>query len=235
MIDINCDLGEGEPAATTRALMRQVTSANIACGGHAGDAGSMLKCLRLCHELGVRAGAHPGLFDRENFGRIERALGVEELRTLLTQQAGALALLAGHESVPLTHIKLHGALYHMAETSSALARTYVEWVKEYLPGLEIYGLPGGQAEKLARKNGVGFRGEIYADRAYGRDGKLVARTRAGAVLEDMDLIAARMKGWLETGKIAAIDGTKLPIAAETVCLHSDSPLAVGVAKKLRGL
>lgn len=234
-MDINCDLGEGESLAKTRALMRAVTSANIACGGHAGDVESMRDCLRLCRELGVRAGAHPGLYDRENFGRVERALSVEEFQTLLAQQAGALALLAGKEGVALTHIKLHGALYHMAESMAALAKAYVAFVAGHFAGWKIYGAPNGLVAREAKKKGVSFRGEIFADRAYTRTGKLVARTSEGAVLEDLEMIEARMKLWRKTGVILSIDGKRVRIAAETICVHSDSPGAVGVAKRLQAL
>lgn len=234
-MDLSCDLGEGESLARTRALLRQVTSANIACGGHAGEVKTMRACLRLCRELGVRPGAHPGFYDRENFGRDAQAITVGEFTTLLAQQAGALALLAASERVALAHIKLHGALYHMAEQSAALAKAFVLFVKENLPKVEIYGKPGGRLAALARKSGVGFRGEIYADRAYTRSGSLAPRGLKGSVLEDVDLIEARLKEWQKTGFIPALGGGKVAIAAETICIHSDSPNAAGVAKRLRGL
>lgn len=232
MIDLNCDLGEGEALSKTRALMRHVTSANIACGGHAGDADTMRNCLRLCKELGVRPGAHPGLPDRENFGRKEMPMAEVEFRTLLVHQIGGLALIARRKNLALTHIKLHGALYHMVENSIALAREYVNFVSGNLPGVEIYGSPAGYVARQAKKHGVIFRGEIYADRAYTSQGRLAARTIPGAVLGDLDLIQARIEAWQKNGRIIAMDGTELKLPGSTICIHSDSVDSVRIAKRI---
>jgi UPF0271 protein len=150
-MDLNCDLGEGEPAARTRALMRWITSANIACGGHAGDAETMIDCLRLCAKHGVRAGAHPGFPNRGTMGRGEISITPAELRTLLLHQVGGLATLALAGNTPLTHIKLHGTLYHASDHSTALARAYLETVRAYWPELTIYARAGGMVAGLARR------------------------------------------------------------------------------------
>lgn len=235
VIDLNCDLGEGEPLAKTRALMQHITSANIACGGHAGDGESMRACLRLCRELGVRAGAHPGLCDRENFGRVERALTPAEFRELVAEQVEALSVIAQEEGVALTHLKLHGALYHMVEKDAGLAKALIGFVRESRPELEIYGVPGGRIDGLAQKNGISFRGEVFADRAYTAQGLLMARSETGAVLTDLDAIAGRIREWIRSGEMVAIDGANFFLPGDTICVHSDSPRAVEVAERLGSL
>ncbi len=142
--DINCDLGEGESAAKTRALLRHATSANIACGGHAGDLASMDRCLRLCTEMKVNPGAHPGHFDREHFGRVELPVSPRELTLLLSQQIGALQLIATSQRVRLRHVKLHGALYHQVDRSPELATAYLDFLTSFCPGLRIIALSGGE-------------------------------------------------------------------------------------------
>src|ERR1041385_2748764 len=149
-LDLNCDLGEGEPLARTRALMRWITSANIACGGHAGDVKSMEACVRLAKQFGVRVGAHPGPWDRDDFGRGSVRMTPDELELLLLQQVGALERMARAHRVPLHHIKLHGALYHLSETDSALGRRYLECVGRWWPSAKIYARAGGAIKQRAR-------------------------------------------------------------------------------------
>jgi len=230
-MDINCDLGEGEPLSRTRALLRQVTSANIACGGHAGTAESMRRCLRLCRELGVRAGAHPGYADRANFGRVEIRLTVAEFETLLAQQLGALSLLAKSEGVKLRHIKLHGALYHAVEKSPALVRAYISFLKEYAPRLVVIALAGGRIVEAARAGGLKAWGEIFAERGYAADGGLIPRSEAGALIEDVSVIRERLAHWQRVGSFP----NTAKIEAQTICIHSDSPGAVGIARVLAGV
>lgn len=227
-MDINCDLGEGEPLARTRALLRQVTSANIACGGHAGTDQSMRECLRLCRELGVRAGAHPGYADRENFGRVERVLSVGDFTTLIAQQLGALSLIAKAEGVKLSHIKLHGALYHAVEKSPELTRAYVEFLHEYAPRLIVVALAGGALVQAARAAGLKARGEIFAERGYTPEGRLIARAEAGALIEDIAVIRARLAHWQQYGTFPNTPA----LDAQTICIHSDSPGAEAIAKLL---
>lgn len=230
MKDINCDLGEGESPARTRALLELVTSANIACGGHAGDARTMRRCLRLCRECGIRAGAHPGFADRENFGRRELPVTPRDLETLLLQQLGAFALAAAAEKIRPHHVKLHGALYHAVERSAALARTYAQLVGEYFPGWRIYAAPDGRVAAGARKAGVEVWREVFADRAYLANGRLAARENPGAVISSPAEIRARMGGLKKEGILIALDGTPIRIEAETVCVHADSPDSVRTAK-----
>ncbi len=230
-MDINCDMGEGEPLSRTRALLRQVTSANIACGGHAGTSGSMRRCLRLCKELGVRAGAHPGYADRANFGRVEISLTVAEFETLLAQQLGALLLLAKGECVRLRHIKLHGALYHAVEKSPTLVRAYIRFLQECAPRLTVIALAGGRIVKAARASRLKAWGEIFAERGYTADGGLIPRTEAGALIENVGEIRERLAHWQSTGSFP----NTAKIDAQTICIHSDSPGAVKIARVLAEL
>lgn len=232
MKDINCDLGEGETAARTRALMAAVSSVNIACGGHGGDEESMRRCLKLCREFGVRAGAHPGFADRENFGRRALPLSERELTLLLLQQAGALARVAAAEGVRPHHIKLHGALYHVVEADAGLARCYVRTVAEYFPGWRIYVSPFGKVASVARLSGVPVWREVFADRAYLPSGALAPRGEHGAVISSPAAVRNRVRELRESGSLAASDGSRLAVQAETICVHGDSPHAVRIARAL---
>ncbi len=235
MIDINCDLGEGEPVEKTRRFLRWVTSANIACGGHAGSEHSMRTCLRLCGNSGVKAGAHPGFTDRENFGRNEMAISPSGLASLIESQAGDLERLAREEKTPLSHIKLHGALYHAVERDDRLSRAYAAFVKERFPGMRILAFPSGHVVPAARRLGIEAWGEIFSDRAYRADGNLLSRSHSGAVLQDIREIKARMETFFSTGNLPLSDGKRIKIAAQTVCVHADSPGALRIARLLAKL
>jgi UPF0271 protein len=233
MLDLNCDLGEGEPAARTRALMRQVTSANVACGGHTGDLASMARCARLALEFGVRLGAHPGPPGGADFGRAPLRPTASELTLWVVQQAGALAQVARRLDLPLHHIKLHGALYHASEADPDLARAYAETVREHFPGVKIYSQSGGQVARSARRAGVEVWEEMFADRAYLPDGSLVPRQEAGALLSRPAAVASRLDDWLSSGQLAALSGGRLRLAAQTLCVHGDTPGAVALVRQLR--
>lgn len=232
MKDINCDLGEGEPASRTRALMASISSANIACGGHAGDEESLRRCVALCRESGVRAGAHPGFADRENFGRRSLPLSRRELALLILQQAGALARVAAAEGVRPHHIKLHGALYHVVEEQEPLARCYVETVAEYFFGWKIYASPFGKIVGIAQHEGVPVWREVFADRSYLPSGNLAPRGEEGSVISSLTAVRERVRELRENHAIVAMDGRRLKIEAETICVHADSPQAVRLAREL---
>ncbi len=235
MIDINCDLGEGEPIEKSRRFLRWVTSANIACGGHAGSVRKMRSCLRLCGELGVNAGAHPGFVDRENFGRKEMPISFSDLVSLIESQAGAFELLADEEKVPISHVKLHGALYHVVERDRRLSAAYVEFVKERFPGLRILASPNGYVIPIAERLGVKAWAEIFSDRGYMAGGGLIPRSEPGAVLRDPAEIKMRMEMFLSTGRLPLKSGDALKISAQTVCVHADSPGALRIARLLAKL
>lgn len=232
MIDINCDLGEGEPFSRTRALMRRVSSANIACGGHAGSESSMAVCLRLCAAFGVNAGAHPGFEDREHFGRRPLPLSSRKLRFLLARQVDALLHLARLMEHPVVHVKLHGALYHVVESDASLARTYVHFIGENYPGMRIIALAGGRVVRVASRCDVPVWNEIFAERAYDAAGRLLPRTVPGAVISELAVIRRRALAFREYGAFPAEDGSLLSLPAQTICVHSDTPGAVRIAGSL---
>jgi UPF0271 protein len=229
--DLNCDLGEGEPWTRTRALLRQVTSANVACGGHAGDALTMERVVVEAKALGVRLGAHPGVAGA--FGRGEVTLSPQQLQTLVLQQVGALDLLARRQGSRLHHIKLHGALYHAVENDNALGRAYVETVARWFPQVTIYSRAGGLVLTLAHKAGITAWAEGFIDRAYRADGQLVPRNQDGALLTRTQDISKRLREWRQTGGWKSLDGTWVAVPAQTLCLHGDTPGAVALARAIR--
>ena len=229
--DLNCDLGEGEPWTRTRALLRQVTSANVACGGHAGDALTMERVVVEAKALGVRLGAHPGVAGA--FGRGEVTLSPQQLQTLVLQQVGALDLLARRQGSRLHHIKLHGALYHAVENDNALGRAYVETVARWFPQVTIYSRAGGLVLTLAHKAGITAWAEGFIDRAYRADGQLVPRNQDGALLTRTRDITERLREWRQTGGWKSLDGTWVAVPAQTLCLHGDTPGAVALARAVR--
>jgi len=226
-LDLNCDLGEGETWQKTRALMHIVTSANVACGGHAGDRVSMENCLRLASAQGVRVGAHPGAAG--NFGRGEVALHPGALQTLVLHQVGALHRLCQIHQIRLRHVKLHGTLYHATDADAGLAEAYLEVIRTCFPGVLVYARAGGGVAIRARQLGMRVWEEGFADRHYESDGTLVARGQPGALIRTPRTVANRLREYLETGQWCARDGTAISLRFQTVCLHSDSPNAVALA------
>lgn len=231
-LDVNCDLGEGEPISRTRALMRWITSANVACGGHAGDLRSMRTCARLAKQYGVKIGAHPGAWSRADKGRGVVRVTPDELALLLVHQVSALERVAVREGGRLHHIKLHGALYHAVETDPKLARAYLRCVSHHWPGVKIYALAGGRVVRGAERIGVPYSAEAFADRAYLRDGSLVPRSRRGAVLKDVGRVEARVRDLLAGRGLIAIDGHRIQRHVDTLCVHADTPNAVLIARAL---
>jgi 5-oxoprolinase (ATP-hydrolysing) subunit A len=234
-VDINCDLGEGEPAERTRRILRWVSSANIACGGHAGSERTMRACLKLCHQFGVNAGAHPGFDDRQNFGRKEEEISRSSLQSLISSQVGKLVSLAEAEGVPIAHIKLHGGLYHVVERDKGLARGYAAFVKERFPNVRLIASPRGELIGAARSCGIPVWGELFSDRAYTAQGGLVPRSQSGAVLTDLAEIRRQMETFRARGGVCSRNGTLLALDAQTVCVHADSPSALRIARLLASL
>lgn len=220
--DLNCDLGEGEPLARTTALMRNVTSANVACGGHAGDVTTMRQCARLAKKYGVRLGAHPGPWARNDFGRGVISIDARGLELLLLQQIGALEQIARAEGVKLHHIKLHGGLYHATERDPKLARAYLQGVRRWWPKLVVYAQAEGTVARAARHAGVIVWEEAFLDRNYRDDGTLVPRTEPNAVITDTADFKRRLELLKTQGTIA-----------RTLCIHSDTPGAVNLSRLAR--
>jgi UPF0271 protein len=224
-IDLNCDLGEG--AAHDATLMPLVTSANIACGAHAGDAATMRATVALAHRHSVAVGAHPGFADREHFGRRELRLPPSEIRRLVVGQIEALRAFA-----PPRHVKPHGALYNLAARDAAVARAVAEAVRDADTALVLVGLAGSELLTAGRAAGLRVAGEFFADRGYAPDGTLAPRGAPGAVL-DVGAAVAQVLRFIATGAVRATDGTALAVEAETVCLHGDGPHAPELARALR--
>lgn len=226
--DLNCDLGEGEPFQKTAALMRHVTSASIACGGHAGDGASISRCLELAKQFGVHAGAHPGI--KAGFGRGAGTITVADFEKLLCEQSARFEQLARDQGVPFHHVKLHGTLYHLVEEQRELRTCYVEFMRRRYPGVVLFGRAGGALAREARTSGIEIWEEAFLDRAYQPDGSMVPRTEANALLADLNLVRSRLELLFENGIIEAADKSHLKMSAQTLCVHSDSPNAIEIAK-----
>lgn len=228
-IDLNADLGEG--MGDDDALLRLVTSANVACGAHAGDDATMRHVCEVAAELGVRVGAHVSYQDTENFGRLFVDVDERSLRAQLADQLARLSEIAAAAGTRVTYVKPHGALYHAATRHEAHARAVVEVARE--TGLAVVGAPGALDLSLAAAYGLVGVTEGFADRAYATDGSLVPRGTPGAVLHDGVTIAARIAHLAATGTIEAIDGTSLRLDVRTLCVHGDTPEAVRIATMVR--
>jgi 5-oxoprolinase (ATP-hydrolysing) subunit A len=231
VIDLNCDLGEG--AGHDAELMPLITSANIACGGHAGDAGTMRATAELAAGQGVAIGAHPGFEDRKNFGRSELTLPTGEVFILVTRQVRALANTVRALGRGLAHVKPHGGLYNLAARDRRVADEIAQAVWEISPQLILVGLAGSQSLAAARARGLAVASEAFADRGYGSSGSLLPRSQPGAVIADPALAATQGLRLAREGRVRAVDGTDLAVRADTLCLHGDGPEAVAFARRLR--
>ena len=230
-LDLNADMGEG--CGDDAALLGVVTSANIACGLHAGSAAVMAATMRAAQAAGVGIGAHPGFDDRVNFGRTRMRLAPDDLRALIIYQMGAAQAVAGAQGARLAHLKLHGALANMASEDQALAECCYRAALEVVPDLRIMVLAATAQQRAAQALGADWAGEIFADRAYNADATLVDRRLPGAVLHDPEQAAARILRMLEAGAILPEAGDPLPARIDTICLHGDTPEALGMARALR--
>ncbi|OUM01814.1 5-oxoprolinase subunit PxpA [Variovorax sp. JS1663] len=230
-IDLNADLGEG--CDNDEALLQLVSSANIACGWHAGDAKTMRQCVRWALENGVAIGAHPSWPDRENFGRSEMRLPPEEVIAGMLYQVGALAAIVKAEGGALAHVKPHGALYNQAVKDPVLAEALCEAVRRFDPGLRFFGLAGSGMIDAARRAGLTPVEEVFADRGYMPDGSLVPRSRPEALIEDEAQALAQTLSLVRDHQVRAIDGTVVEVNAQTVCLHGDGAHALAFARRIR--
>jgi UPF0271 protein len=229
-VDLNADLGEGYE---DEAILPFLSSCNIACGGHAGDAKTMKATLSAAKRLGVGCGAHPGFPDPKNFGRKEMPLTLSELAETVTEQITALSLAASALGVALTHVKPHGALYHACNRRRDTARTLVDVVARRNPKLVVVGFAGSPFLDEARKAGLNVAGEAFADRLYLEDGTLAPRGTPGAVVSDPARAAAQAISIVKEGVVVSSSGSLLPVQARTICVHGDTPGAVELAKAVR--
>jgi 5-oxoprolinase (ATP-hydrolysing) subunit A len=235
-IDLNSDLGEGYGPWTMgddAQILGCVTSANIACGGHAGDPETMFKTLRLAAERGVRVGAHPGYADREGFGRRVIPMQAAEIGRMVVAQVGALMALARLAGTQVRYVKPHGALGNLAAADMTVASAIVSAVKGLDPGLAILAISGTELEHAARAQRVAVFSEIFADRAYLPSGQLVPRGQPGAVLHDADQAADRLFGYLKNGLMPVVGGDPITLRSDSICVHGDSAEAFAMARLIR--
>ena len=235
-IDLNGDVGESFGAfgiGTDEALIPSLTSANIACGFHAGDPGVMRATVALAHAHGTAVGAHPGFPDLVGFGRREIKAAPREVEDFVAYQIGALAGIAAAQGVRLAHVKPHGALYNMAARDAELAEAIARAVAAVDRSLMLFGLPGSHSLEAARRHGVRAVSEAFADRAYRADGSLVPRSEPGAVIHDAEIVVARAVTIAREHAIVAADGTRVPLDVETICVHGDTPGAAALASRIR--
>ena len=232
-LDLNADVGEGEPEAD-EALLRLVTSANVACGLHAGDPYTMRATVALALRQGVAVGAHPGFNDREGFGRRPMHLAAAEINDLLLYQLGALDSIARAEGAILRHVKPHGALYNQAETDGSLAVAIIGAIRAFDPALRLVGRAASAMEEAARAVGHPFTAEAFADRRYRANGSLQPRSESGSVLTDPEEVARQVRSLVTHGEVVANDGSHVPISFETLCLHGDTPGSALLAARIHG-
>lgn len=235
-VDLNSDMGEGFgpwPMGDDAALLRVVTSANVACGFHAGDPDVMARTMRTAVENGVGIGAHPGFPDLQGFGRRRMEVPPATLANMVRYQVGAAAAMAASVGGRLRHLKLHGALANMAAEDEAMARVCYEAALGVQPDLVVMVLAATEQERAARALGCAVANEIFADRAYEDDATLKDRRKPGAVIHDPARAAARMVEMAKEGAIIAESGKRIPTRIDTICLHGDTPEAVEIARAVR--
>ncbi|CBG87488.1 5-oxoprolinase subunit PxpA [Citrobacter rodentium] len=230
-IDLNADLGEG--CASDGQLLTLISSANIACGFHAGDAQTMLASVREALKNGVAIGAHPSFPDRENFGRSAMSLPPETVYAQTLYQVGALAAIAQAEGGVLRHVKPHGMLYNQAAKDPQLADAIAKAVHACDPALILVGLAGSELIRAGAHYGLATRQEVFADRGYQADGTLVPRSQPGALIEDEAQSLAQTLEMVERGRVKSITGEWASVVAQTVCLHGDGEHALAFARRLR--
>ncbi|GAC1313518.1 MAG: 5-oxoprolinase subunit PpxA [Mucilaginibacter sp.] len=232
-IDLNCDMGEAfgnYPMPNDEILMDHITSANIACGFHAGDPEVMQQTVAMAIKKGVAIGAHPGLPDLQGFGRREMKISASEAYQMTLYQIGALSGFVKAVRGKLHHVKAHGALYNMAAKDSGLAKAIVEAVHDFDPSLIVYGLANSEMIKWAKQIGMRTASEVFADRSYQDDGSLTPRTQNNALITDEQQSIAQVMMMVKQQQVISVNNKTIPLNAETLCLHGDGNHAVEFAK-----
>jgi UPF0271 protein len=227
-MDLNADLGEG--GAHDAAMITLVSSANIACGGHAGNETTMREAVSACIAAGVAFGAHPGYEDAEHFGRREFALPIIEVVEMITRQIHRIAAVA---APGIHHVKLHGALYHQADRDVSLASAVTQCVAKLLPGCGFFTPPNGALAQAGNEVGLRVVLEGFADRRYAPEGRLVPRSGPDSVITDVDAAVAQAMEIAVMRRVRTTDGSWIPLHAETICIHGDSPRALEILKAVR--
>jgi UPF0271 protein len=235
-IDLNSDLGEGYGPwrmGDDAAMLSLVSSANIACGGHASDPETMFDTLRLARERAVVVGAHPGYPDKEGFGRRRLPHSAAEIERFCAAQIGALMGIAALAGMRVRYVKPHGALGNLSADDAEVAQAVVRATKAIDPGLAVLAISGGALEIAGKEAGLATYSEIFADRGYTQAGRLVPRGQPGAMIEDGEAAAARLIGFFETGLMPTAGGKPIRLEAHSICIHGDSPHAVAMARTVR--
>lgn len=235
-IDLNCDMGESFGAwkmGADEAIMPFISSANIACGFHAGDADTMRRTVELAVRHGVAVGAHPGFPDLSGFGRREMNVTPQEARNFVLYQMGALSAFARACGTQLTHVKPHGALYNRAAKDEKLAEAIAQAIKESDPSLVMVGLANSELTKAGERVGLRVAHEVFADRTYQSDGSLTSRRLPNAMVHDAQAAAGRVIRMVKEGRVKTESGSDLEVRADTVCIHGDAPGALEFAKAIR--
>lgn len=236
VIDLNCDLGESFGAYTIGMdceVIPFITSANVACGFHAGDPLVMANTVAMCAEHHVHVGAHPGFPDLIGFGRRNMTVKPDEAKAYVMYQVGALKAFCEAEGLRLNHVKPHGALYNMAGKDYALARAIAEAVQKIDESMILLGLSGSQMIQAAKDINLPYASEVFADRAYQSDGSLVPRSQPGAMITDEEEAVTRVVRMAAEGKVIANDGTDISIQADSICVHGDGAAALAFVEKIR--
>lgn len=235
-IDLNCDMGESFgpwKMGNDVAILEHVTSANIACGFHAGDPLTMQGVVKAAFDKGVKVGAHPGFQDLAGFGRRSMQVTPAEAYAMVVYQVGALSGFARALGGRLNHVKAHGALYNMAAKDQRLADALARAVHDVDPNLVFFGLAGSEMILAAKRLGVRHASEVFGDRSYQDDGSLSPRNLAGAMIEDADVAAAQVKRMVADGLVRSMQGKDVPVQADTLCIHGDQPGALVFVKRIR--
>lgn len=235
-VDLNSDVGESYGVyrmGDDERLMPFISSANIACGFHAGDPMTIQKTVRMCLEHGVLIGAHVGYDDLIGFGRREQQLSLDEVESLVAYQVGVMMGFCHLNGTFLNHVKLHGALYNQSAKDPVLAHKIIETIKKIDKQLIFYGMTQSEHETWAKQVGIPFCAEVFSDRNYLLDGSLVPRTSEQAIIKDSKLAIERMVQLVKSGELEAVTGEKLSLRADTICIHGDTPNAWTYAKALK--
>ncbi|TWH45809.1 5-oxoprolinase subunit PxpA [Sporomusa sp. KB1] len=235
-VDLNCDLGESFGAyklGVDEEILPFVTSANIACGFHAGDPGVMRKTVTLALKNGVAIGAHPGLPDLAGFGRRQMDISPQEAYDLVVYQLGALTAFVKAEGANMQHVKPHGALYNMAAKSKPLSAAVAEAVYKVDPGLILFGLAGSELVAAGEKIGLQVAHEVFADRTYQQDGSLTPRKQPDALITNQEEAVQQVVRMIKEGKVLSRQGRDIAVKADTVCIHGDGRHALEFARKIR--
>jgi UPF0271 protein len=229
-VDINCDMGEG--IGRDEDIISFISSANIACGYHAGNEHTIWETIELAQKHNISIGAHPSFLDKENFGRKEMDLSPDDIYELVTQQLILFDEIANGLSANMKHVKPHGALYNMSAKNSTIAKAIANAVKDYDINLTLLGLSGSHSIGEANAIGLQTASEVFADRSYQDDGSLTPRSQPNAMIEDPDIVLKHVLPMVQEGFVTTVSGKKIPIVADTICIHGDGRHAVDFAKNI---